>query len=87
MMGYDLFGFYQLLLFVALTFYSALLITSSAIGLVRLVSGSDRQKRLLRTYLAYQLLTVRWRIAADELLQIAAWTLLLVVVWVAHGWI
>jgi len=87
MSEYDLFDVYRWLLLVILSIYSILVIGSSILGAARAVSGVAPHQRLLRTYLTYQLLTIRLRPAAGELRQIAAWLALLLVIWYAHQWL
>ena len=69
--GFDLFTFYRTTLFVFLGTYTLLLTISSVWQLVRLLAGPERHKEFLRTYVAYQLLTMRVRPVRGELLQIA----------------
>ncbi len=71
MHGFDLFAFYRATLFLFLGTYTLLLTVSGVWQLVRLLAGPERHKEFLRTYVAYQLVTMRVRPVRGELLQIA----------------
>ncbi|MBW7904155.1 MAG: hypothetical protein LC135_13545 [Phycisphaerae bacterium] len=83
-MDTDPFILFRGLLVTLLTVYATLALVTGAVQFWRLISGEDRHKRLLRTYLGYQLLSLRLRPVAGELTQIAAWTILLIIVWRLH---
>ncbi len=82
--GFDLFAFYRTTLFLFLGTYTLLLTISSVWQVVRLLAGPERHKEFLRTYVSYQLLTMRIRPVRGELLQIAALVALLGVVGYLH---
>jgi hypothetical protein len=80
----DPFRIFRTTLFIALAVYT-LLTTASTIWQVTIVlRGSDPDKRLLRTYLAYQLLSFRLRPLAGELVQIMFWITALLGLWWLH---
>ncbi|HMQ17232.1 MAG TPA: hypothetical protein PKC49_14790 [Phycisphaerae bacterium] len=83
-MDTDPFIFFRGLLVTLLAVYAGLALATGVARLWRLISGDDRRKRLLRTYLGYQLASLRLRPVAGELTQIAAWTILLFIVWRLH---
>ncbi len=80
----DPFILFRTLLFVALTTYTVLLTAASIRNTVLALRGADRQKRLLRAYLGYQLWSIRLRRFAAELLTIAFWSTMLAVLWWLH---
>lgn len=77
----DLFEFYSAALFAFVTIYYVLVFTVAGWQIARILRGADTHKRLLRTYLSYQLVTVRVAPLASELLQIALWCLILAGIW------
>ena len=80
----DPFTVFRSTLFLFLAIYAVLTVWSAAWRVRRVLAGTDPGKRLLRTYLAYQVVTVRLRPLAEELLQIGFWSALLVVMWWLH---
>jgi hypothetical protein len=84
MQEFDLFTLFRTLLFVALTTYTVLATVSGLRRVVGLLRGRDPRKRLLRAYLGYQLVSLRLRPLAGELLQIAFWVTMLVCLWWLH---
>ena len=81
----DLFTVFRSTLFLFLAIYAALTLLSAVWRVRRVLAGTDPGKRLLRTYMAYQVVTVRLRPLAGELLQIGFWSALLVVIWWLHA--
>ncbi|MCK4342184.1 MAG: hypothetical protein KAY37_10740 [Phycisphaerae bacterium] len=71
-------------LFIALAAYYAVSISSAAWRVGVLLHGDDPRKRLLRLYFSYQLLSFRARPLSGELLQIAFWVTILVLLWWLH---
>ena len=84
MWDFDLFTFYRTCLFVFITVYFVLATTATVVELARLLRGHDPHRRLLRLYLSYQVITFNPRPLAGELLQIVAWTIILVALWRLH---
>jgi hypothetical protein len=81
----DPFKVFRSTLFLFLAIYGVLTLWSAAWRVRRLLAGTDPGKRLLRTYLAYQVVTVRLRPVGGELLQIGFWLALLVIIWWLHA--
>lgn len=77
----DLFEFFSAIVFVFVTIYYTLVFTFAGINIARILRGEDSHKRLLRTYISYQLATVRVVPLLSELLQILLWCLILVGIW------
>lgn len=84
MWEFDLFYLFRMMLVVFLTTYAALLTAATLWQLARILRGDDPRRRLLRVYLSYQLLAVRARPLAGELLQIAALAIILIILWRLH---
>ncbi len=84
MKEFDLFVLFRTLLFVALTTYTVLVTVSGLRRVVGLLRGRDPRQRLLRAYLGYQLVSLRLRPLAGELLQIAFWATMFLCVWWLH---
>jgi len=80
----DPFEFYRTLLFVFLGIYFVVTTAYSVVRIVDLVRGDHPSKRLLRTYLGYQIVSIRLRPLAGELVQIAALVGLLALIAWAH---
>lgn len=80
----DPFILFRSLLFVALAAYFVITTTATVVRVTAVLAGSDPRKRLLRAYLSYQLASIRLGPLADELLQIAFWVTILVVLWWLH---
>jgi hypothetical protein len=82
---YDLFTAFRSLLFLFLAIYAALMLWSMAWQVRRFLAGRGSAKRLLRTYLAYQIVTIRVQPAVGELLQIGFLLMVLLVIWWLHA--
>ncbi len=80
----DLFILFRTLLLVALTTYTVLLTAHGLRRLLGYLGGRDPQKRMLRVYLGYQLVSIRLRPLAGELCQIAFWVTMLAALWWLH---
>ncbi|MBN2446740.1 MAG: hypothetical protein JXO22_08440 [Phycisphaerae bacterium] len=87
MWDFDLFTFYRMCLFVFLTIYAVLATAGTVVRLARLLRGRDPHRRMLRLYLSYQVVTFNPRPLAGELLQIGAWSIILVVLWQLHSYV
>lgn len=81
----DPFYLFRTMLFVGLSVYYILATSVTIWRLVTLLRGRDRAHRLLRTVVSYQLVTIRLRPLAGELVQIGFLIVVLVVLWWAHG--
>jgi hypothetical protein len=81
----DPFLIYRTSLFIALAAYYVVTTAGGVWRVVALLRGSDPHRRLLRTYLSYQLVSFRVRPLAGELLQIAFWCTILLVIYWLHG--
>jgi hypothetical protein len=81
----DPFLIYRTTLFIALAAYYVVTTAGGVWRVVALLRGNDPRKRLLRTYLSYQLVSFRFRPLAGELLQIAFWCTILLVIYWLHG--
>ncbi|MFO0840073.1 MAG: hypothetical protein U1D55_16320 [Phycisphaerae bacterium] len=84
MLTADVFEVYRTALFLALTIYYAIVTVASAWQVALLLRGNDQARRFLRVYLGYQLLSIRIRRFAPELVQMAAWTIALGLLYWAH---
>ena len=82
----DVFYIFRNLVFVFVTVYTVVAMAASIRRTWTFLSGEDPAKRLARRYLAYQLVSVRFRPFAGELLQIGAWGVALVVIYWMHTW-
>jgi len=81
----DPFAVFRTTLFIALTTYLVLTTSATMWRVASLLRGSDPQRRFLRLYLSYQLVTVRFKPLADELFQIGCWLAALTGLWWLHG--
>ncbi len=81
----DLFILFRTTLFLLLTVYALVTTATAGWHVLRLLRGDRGHQRLLRTYLAYQLLSVRLEPLRGELLQLAFWLTMLAVLWWLHG--
>lgn len=81
----DLFVLFRTTLFFVLTVYTLVTTVTAGWHVLRLLRGDTGHRRLLRTYLGYQLLSVRLEPLGGELLQIALWLTMLGVLWWLHG--
>lgn len=80
----DPFLVFRTTLFVGVAVYTVLTTTGTIWRLVAVLRGDDPRKRLLRTYLGYQLATVRLRPLSGELVQLGIWVFVLAVLWYLH---
>jgi hypothetical protein len=83
----DPFVMFRTALFIALAAYYVISTVTMITRGVVLLAGTDPRKRLLRTYLSYLLVTIRLRPLAGELLQIAVWTAVLLLLYGMHVWL
>ncbi len=84
MTDFDSFILFRSLLWFVLTTYTVLLTVTGLRRLLAALHGRDPQKRMLRDYLGYALVSVRLRPLAGELCQIAFWVTMLAVLWWLH---
>jgi hypothetical protein len=75
---FDLFVIFTNAIFVAVTVYYALWTVTMIRWTQQILSGGDPGRRLLRLYLSYHLITIDLRPLRNELLQLAAWMCVLV---------
>src|SRR5262245_156273 len=75
--GLDLFEFWRFILTVACFIYAAVLTVQSIWNWLVYLSGPQRATTLLRRYVIIQLLRLRLRPFAGELLQIGVWSVVL----------
>ncbi|MCG3127881.1 MAG: hypothetical protein CHACPFDD_02754 [Phycisphaerae bacterium] len=87
MIDFDLFDLFRTMLFVAVGVYTALVALSAFAALSRVLAPVDAQRRLLRRYVTYHLLAIRWSRQRGELLQIGALLAALGFLSWAHRWI
>ena len=80
----DAFQLFRTLLFIGVTAYTVITTLESAVRTVALLAGRDPQRRLLRAYVGYNLVTFRLSPLTGELLQIAFWTTILLILWWLH---
>ncbi|GMU81942.1 MAG: hypothetical protein AMXMBFR47_18130 [Planctomycetota bacterium] len=84
MPDWDPFLIYQWMLMVLVTVYYAVVMAVAGWQIATVLRGSDPKLRMLRLYLSYQLVTIRLRPLASELLQIGVWGAGLAGLWWAH---
>lgn len=84
---FDLFELFRTMLFVAVGIYTTLVTLAAFQALSRMLAPVDPQRRLLRRYLTYHLLAIRWHRQRAELLQIGALLAALGFLGWAHRWI
>lgn len=77
----DLFELYSAMLFVFVTIYYILVFSFAGLNVGRVLSGTDKHKQLLRTYISYHLVTLRVGPLMSELLQILLWCFILIGIW------
>lgn len=82
--GRDLFEVWRLLLGAACTIYAIVLTSRSLWNWCVYLSGADRTKALMRSYLLVLFLRLQLRPFARELAQIGFWTVILLVVLYGH---
>jgi hypothetical protein len=80
----DPFLMFRTLVFVFLSVYFLLSLWYGASRLLDLLRGDDPSKRMLRTYLGYQIVSIRLRRLSGELFQIALLLATLAVIAWAH---
>ena len=83
--GFDLFYFFRTVLFFFLGTYAVLLTVASLNRVIGLLAGDGCGKEMLRVYVSYQLLSVRLRPLAGELVQIALLVAALALLWWLHS--
>lgn len=81
----DFFGVYCLTLYAGIIVYTVVSAGMTAVQTAALLRGAEPQRRLLRTYLLYLLVSVRLRPLAGELAQIGLLTAALGGLWWLHG--
>ena len=82
---FDLFTFFRMTLFVFLGIYTTLMLLSTIRRAIVLFSGDDPRKELLRLYVSYHFLTIGVAPLRNELIQIAFWLAVLLLVWRLHA--
>jgi hypothetical protein len=80
----DSFELFRTTLFVALSVYTVATMALTSWHVARLLQGADPRRRLLRTYLGYVLVSFRVTPLRSELIQIALWTTMLLILWWLH---
>jgi hypothetical protein len=80
----DPFNVFRTALFLGVGAYTVLTTLGTIWRVVGLLRGRDPRKRLLRSYLSYQLATVSLRPLAGELAEIACWLAALIGIWRLH---
>ncbi len=81
---WDLFEQWRILLTVVCTVYAVVVTGRSLWSWAVYLSGRDRRTSLLRSYIVVQLLRLRLRRFAGELLQIGFWLAMLLLVLYGH---
>jgi len=81
---WDLFEQWRLLLTVVCTVYAVVVTARSLRSWLLYLSGRDRRTSLLRSYVVVQLLRLRLRRFAGELLQIGFWLAMLLLLLYGH---
>jgi len=80
----DPFRVFRTALFIGVAAYTLVTTAGTIWRMIVVLSGRDPRKRLLRAYLSYQLVTVRLRPLAGELLGLAFWLAALLGIWWLH---
>lgn len=80
----DPFATFRTTLFIALAVYTVVTTATTVWRVTVLLRGNDPRKRLLREYLSYQLVSFRLQPLAGELLQMAFWCTILLLLWWLH---
>ncbi len=80
----DAFLLFRTLLFIGVTVYTVIATLESLVRTLALLAGRDPKRRLLRAYVGYNLISFRLQPLTGELLQIALWTTILLVLWWLH---
>ena len=80
----DPFRVFRTALFMGVAAYTLVTTAGTIWRVVAVLSGSDPRKRLLREYLSYQVLSIRLRPLAGELLELAFWLAILLGIWWLH---
>ncbi len=80
----DAFQVFRTMLFIGVTVYTIITTLESLARAVALLAGRDPKRRLLRAYIGYNLVTFRLEPLTGELLQIAFWTTILLILWWLH---
>lgn len=81
----DFFGVYCLTLYAGIIVYTVVAMGLTAVETAALLRGDEPQRRLLRSYLLYLLVSVRLRPLAGELIQVALLAAALGALWWLHG--
>ena len=80
----DPFAVFRTTLFCALAVYTVVTAVGTIGRVVVVLRGNDPEKRLLRAYLSYQVLSIRIRPLAGELWEIGFWVAVLLGIWWLH---
>ena len=80
----DPFDVFRTTLFIGVAAYTLLTAVGTVWRVVGVLCGNDPNKKLLRTFLSYQLVTVRVRPVAGELLDLVLWLSVLLGIWWLH---
>jgi hypothetical protein len=81
----DPFTVFRTALFAGVAAYTLLTAASTIWRVAVVLRGNDPRARLLRTYLSYQLVSVRLRPLAGELLEVTSWLAVLLGLCWLHG--
>jgi hypothetical protein len=80
----DPFDVFRTVLFVAVSAYYLAVTVATVVQMTVLLSGNEPHKRMLRSYMAYALLSFRIRPLLGEIVPILFWILALVLLWYGH---
>lgn len=84
---FDLFIFFRWWLSLVCLIYAGILSIRSLLGWIDYLGQPDRARTMLRHYVIVQLLRLRVRRFRAELLRIAAWSMVLMLLIRAHAWV
>lgn len=84
MTAIDPFTIFRTTLLIGVTTYTVVTMAGTVARVAVILRGHDPHKRLLRACLSYQLLTIRIRPFAGDLLEIALWLAVLFGLWRLH---
>lgn len=81
----DAFYLFRTTLFIAVTAFTVVTFVETLIGVLRILRGHEPHWKMLRTYLAYQVLSIRVAPLRRELTLLGAWSAVLLAIWWLHS--
>lgn len=84
---FDPFELFRTTLFIAVTLYTLAGVPMTVMIVRKVLRGAAMPQQMLRAYVIWLLLTVRWRPLRGELIQIALWGGVVLMLWQCHRWL